>query len=104
MNKLTLRSRLRLFFYGAIRELEVASAALRELRQYRDGLNALVGAIVNTQPPQHGAMHLLVDAVPVLRIVEQVYGVDHPWVVVVKAQIEHAKLQRAVHEAKQGFN
>jgi hypothetical protein len=94
--KLTLRTRFRLFFWGAVRELAVASAAMRELRQYRDGLNGLVDGFLNAQPPVPNVLYIMVDSRIALNVIEHAYGVDHPYTLRMHEVIGHISRQAQV--------
>ena len=98
--KLTLRTRFRLFFQGAIRELAVASAAMRELRLYRDGLNGIVEGVVDAHPPTQGVVYLLIDSRIFLSVVERAYGVDHPHAVRARAAVEHTARQAQAEQTR----
>jgi hypothetical protein len=98
--KLTLRTRFRLFFRGAIRELAVASAAMRELRLYRDGLNGVVEGVVNAQPPEQGVVYLMIDSRIFIAVVERTYGADHPHAVRARAAVEHTAMQAQAEQAR----
>jgi hypothetical protein len=94
---LALRDRFRLFFRGAVREMALAASHARELRRYRDGLNEIADWCAAPFQPVEGRQYTMVDSELIARVVERVYGVDHPHAVAIRAKMrlgrqEHARL------------
>jgi hypothetical protein len=88
---LALRDRFRLFFRGAAKELALAASHARELRRYRDGLNELAEWCAAPFRPVEGRLYVRLDSELLVRVVERVYGVDHPYA---RAICEKARLAR----------
>jgi|HubBroStandDraft_6_1064221.scaffolds.fasta_scaffold285413_4 hypothetical protein len=99
--KLALRDRFRLFFWGAVRETALIAQYAREYRIYRDNLNAIIERLVvspDMEALKEGVCYVLVDAAFVQRVVERVYGPDHPWAISYREQVE------ACRQAAEGAN
>jgi len=93
MTALALRLRLRLFFKGAVKELALIATLQRDHRTYRDGMNHLVAALVDDgmnhlvaalvalSGPTPNTLYVMIDSAHLLRIIQRVYGPDHPWAI-----------------------
>jgi hypothetical protein len=93
--RLAIRDRFRLFFRGTAKELALAASHARELRRYRDGMNDLAEFVATPFRPINMRQYTLVDSELLLRVIERIYGVDHPWAVAHRAGM---RANREAHE------